>query len=222
MATLNMTDEAAQLINWARQIAIMTETQFLRHYNHQLSITARRQLATFPAVNYQEKTCAFPWVPTGTVNITQERTPSPDRGTGYIEQMEVVNEVPVATLSAVVNEPPATEAPSRREASDSSDDNYQPPRTTNRNPPQQWEEAESSPQQSRNETERVQYLLQTFAPKLRYPENRRNEFETEQYQQLQQTQETEHEEMIAKLFLNVKENLALAFGSETRASFHHF
>ena len=48
------------------------------------------------------------------------------------------------------------------------------------------------------------------------------QFETHQYHQLQQTQDTDDEELVAKMFLEIKENLALAFESEIRAAFHHF
>ena len=48
------------------------------------------------------------------------------------------------------------------------------------------------------------------------------QFETDQLRQLRQTQETDDEELIAKLYIDIKENMALAFESESRASFHHF
>ena len=47
-------------------------------------------------------------------------------------------------------------------------------------------------------------------------------FETETYDQLQQEQATDEEEFIAKLYLDIKENLALAFESQVRASFYHY
>lgn len=55
-----MTEPAAQVMNWAKELAVMTESQYLTNYNT-LSATARKQLATFPQVKYSQKTCLFPW-----------------------------------------------------------------------------------------------------------------------------------------------------------------
>ena len=42
------------------------------------------------------------------------------------------------------------------------------------------------------------------------------------YRQLNQTHETEQEEMISKLRIQIKENLALAYEAESKALFYHF
>ena len=75
------------------------------------------------------------------------------------------------------------------------------------------------------EIDRVQQLLRTFGAKLKYQRIRGvnfPKFETETYNQLQQEQSTDEEEFIAKLYLEIKENLALAFESEVKAGFHHY
>ena len=76
-----------------------------------------------------------------------------------------------------------------------------------------------------SEFDRVQQLLRTFGATLKYQRNRGNDFpkfETETYDQLQQEQASDEDEFIAKLYLDIKENLALAFESQVRASFYHY
>jgi hypothetical protein len=75
------------------------------------------------------------------------------------------------------------------------------------------------------EIDRVRQLLRTFGAKLKYQRNRGDhfpKFEPETYDQLQQEQATEDEQFIAKLDLEIKETLSLAFESEIRASFYHY
>jgi hypothetical protein len=72
-----------------------------------------------------------------------------------------------------------------------------------------------------NETERVQNMLRTFAQKLKF-QRFHSQFETDQFKGLQRTQENEHEELSAKLYLEIKKNLAMAYESDIKASFHHF
>ena len=64
------------------------------------------------------------------------------------------------------------------------------------------------------EIDRVQKLLRAFGAKLKYQKYRGDDFpklETVDYHQLQQEQDTDEEEFIAKLYLEIKDNLALAF-----------
>jgi hypothetical protein len=71
-------------------------------------------------------------------------------------------------------------------------------------------------------------MLRSFAPKLKFqrnPDDRpvtQPSFETANYLELLRDQRSEEEELIAKLTIEVKENLSLAYESETRATFHHF
>ena len=76
--------------------------------------------------------------------------------------------------------------------------------------------------------QKIQELLRTFALKLKYQRFhdhrpvQQPRFETDNYRQLNQTQENEQEELIAKLRIQIKENLALAYEAESKASFYHF
>ena len=57
----------------------------------------------------------------------------------------------------------------------------------------------------------------------RYPDQRptyQPSFETTKYQQLRQEQSSEEEEIVAKLFIQIKEHLALAYESESAATHH--
>ncbi|OAJ41120.1 hypothetical protein BDEG_24764 [Batrachochytrium dendrobatidis JEL423] len=87
--------------------------------------------------------------------------------------------------------------PNRRRRMDSTDsnDSYQTPRTTNRR---------QSTETRVNEFEDVQRLLRTFAEEQKYQE-----------------QPTE-QELLAKLCIDIKENLYLAYENESRANLHHF
>ena len=45
-----LTNPGRQLLNWARKAALMTEDEFTTEY-HSFSATARKQIASFPAIN---------------------------------------------------------------------------------------------------------------------------------------------------------------------------
>ena len=81
--------------------------------------------------------------------------------------------------------------------------------------------------QAENTIEEVQRWLRIFAPKLNY--NRQAEtnqisrpYETQRYFQLMAEQNDEQEEMIAKLNVDIVDNLAKALESESRATYHHY
>ncbi|KAK5666744.1 hypothetical protein QVD99_006802 [Batrachochytrium dendrobatidis] len=110
--------------------------------------------------------------------------------------------------------------PNKRRRMDSTDssDSYQTPRTTNRR---------QSTETRVNEFEDVQRLLRTFAEEQkyqRYSDNRpvpQPVFATAQYNELLKEQPTEDQELLAKLCIDIKENLYLAYENESRANLHH-
>jgi hypothetical protein len=56
-----LSEDACQLLNWARKIVLLSQSDYLLHYNNRLSATAKRQLRTFPGINEQPTTSTFPW-----------------------------------------------------------------------------------------------------------------------------------------------------------------
>jgi hypothetical protein len=245
-----MTDASAQLMmNWARELAVMSEHNFLIHY-YTISDTARKQLKTFPVIKYSQKTCAFPWIPPS-ISSLQEASPpmthavpssSRDGLPATLPHPEIPTNTapiplnPAADVDMTTNEevltnnnqqePPEqqNETPARtnrtngrrRRVSANSNDSYEAPRTVNRlaNPVNEYEE--------------VQRLLRTFGQKRkyqRYVDSRpvpQPQFATAQYNELLREQTTEEEELIAKLFIEIKENLYLAYENESRSNHHHF
>ena len=247
-----MTEASAQLLNWARELAVMSERNFLIHY-HTLSETARKQLKTFPVIKYCQKTCAFPWIPPSSISGLQEASPpmthavpssSRDGLPATLSHPEIPTNSnaagiltspfnPVDIVMTVTNDdqPIAVqtnddqnETPARtnrtnrrrRRASAHSNDSYEAPRTVNRQATQV------------NEYEEIQRLLRTFGQKKkyqRYADSRpvpQPQFATAQYNELLREQSTEEEELIAKLFIEIKENLYLAYENESRSNHHHF
>jgi hypothetical protein len=68
-----LTQPAAKLMNWCRELATMTADEFMLQYNS-LSNTAKKHMLIIPAVQNQHTTCTFPW--SGfTRSIIQERSP---------------------------------------------------------------------------------------------------------------------------------------------------
>jgi hypothetical protein len=211
-----------------------------------MSVHLKMTLRLNPFVNSKPTVCLFPWNPPLSAHIPQqERSPPlanalpqtlpfPQNenavlGREYradpqnVVEQQVVNQNEGNAQVAVRN-------PGRRRArsrdSNESNDSYEPPRRNRgRN-----EVAPPVPVQQRipnqlSEFDRVQQLLRTFGSKMKYQRYRGDnfpKFDTEEYHQLQQEQATDEDEFIAKLYLEIKENLALAFESEVRASFYHY
>jgi sulfur carrier protein ThiS len=223
-----LTPHASQFMNYCRKIALMPEDRFVRHFRIQLSTTARRQLHTFPPINSQPLECLFPWEPTGFTPNTQlqERSPpltnaplplpeqpeTPVAETQVVEPQEEAEEIaPVAQENQVQ----PNVVPRRRPADDAE---YNPGAAGTRVRRTRQERVN----QAENTIEEVQRWLRIFAPKLNY--NRQAEtnqssrqFETQRYFQLMAEQNDEQEEMIAKLNVDIVDNLAKALESESRA-----
>ena len=247
-----MTEALAQLMNWARELAVMSERNFLIHY-YTMSDTARKQLKTFPVIKYCQKTCAFPWIPPSSISGLQEASPpmtqavpssSRDGLPATLPHPEIptnaqasgilaspFNPVDIVMTGTNDDQPIAVqtnddqnETPARtnrangrrRRASANSNDSYEAPSALNR---------QANPV---NEYEDVQRLLRTFGQKRkyqRYVDARpvpQPQFATAQYNELLREKTTEEEEMIAKLFIEIKENLYLAYENESRSNHHHF
>ena len=225
-------EPAAQLLNYAREIAVMTEEQFSHHFNG-MSVHLKMTLRLNPFINSKPTVCLFPWNPPLSANIPQQEQSPPIANAQLPQSLPLPNAVIAEQQAAVIqnegNAQVAVRNPGRRRArsrdSNESNDSYEPRRNRRRN-----EVAHPVPVQQRipnqlSEFDRVQQLLRTFGAKLKYQRNRGDnfpKFETETYDQLQQEQATDEEEFIAKLYLEIKENLALAFESEVRASFYHY
>ena len=176
--------------------------------------------------------CTFPW--TGfTPSTSQELSPplslavplSSTRVLPNLQHPATSNEVDTV-ISIEYNQQEADEeqieiVPNRRRRySTDSDGSYIAPRATNRR--------RQSIDNRVNEFEDVQMLLRTFAEKLKYQRFSDNRtvpqpvFATAQYNELLREQPTEEQELLAKLYIDIKENLYLAYEHEYRASFHHF
>jgi hypothetical protein len=71
-------------------------------------------------------------------------------------------------------------------------------------------------------------LLRTFAEERKYQRYSDSRpvpqpiFTTAEYNQLLSEQPTEEQELLAKLCIDIKENLYQAYETESRANFHHF
>jgi hypothetical protein len=70
--TTGLTESAAKLMNWARNLATMTEAQYLVQYR-KLSAAAKRQLIS--VIRYHQTTCLFPWRPPVSESGLQELSP---------------------------------------------------------------------------------------------------------------------------------------------------
>ena len=235
--TTELTESAAKLMNWARNLATMNEEQYLVQYR-KLSAAAKRQL--LPVIRYHQTTCLFPWRPPVSESVQEQSPPIthavPSSSRDGVPCPLPHPEVPTTTAATDVNmnteEENANnnqqEAPEqtpvrtnrtnrRRRASANSNDSYEAPRTVNR-----------QAQVPVNEYEEVQRLLRTFGQKRkyqRYADSRpvpQPSFATAQYNELLREQITEEEEMIAKLYIEIKENLYLAYENESRSNHHHF
>jgi hypothetical protein len=226
-----MTQPAAKLMNWCRELAVMTDEQFMLQYNS-LSTTAKKQLLTIPAINNHQETCTFPWSGFN-ISSLQERSPPithavpsssglvlPDLPPPDTNDLDTI--MPIENNQQEGDEQQAEFVPNRRRRMDStdSDNSYQAPRTTIRR--------RQSTETRVNEFEDVQRLLRTFAEERkyqRYGDNRpvpQPVFATAQYNELLREQPTEEQELLAKLCIDIKENLYLAYENESRANFHHF
>jgi hypothetical protein len=69
------TQPAAKLMNWCREIAVMTDEQFMLQYNS-LSTTAKKQFLTIPAINNHQETCTFPWSGFNISSLQEQAVPS--------------------------------------------------------------------------------------------------------------------------------------------------
>ncbi|EGF80717.1 hypothetical protein BATDEDRAFT_88395 [Batrachochytrium dendrobatidis JAM81] len=214
-------------MNWCRELDVMTAEQFMLQYNS-LSTTAKKQLLTIPAINNHQTTCTFPWSGFNLSSL-QERSPpitqavplssGPDLPHPDTNDLDMT--IPIENNQQEGDEQQNELVPNRRRRMDSTDssDSYQTPRTTNRR---------QSTETRVNEFEDVQRLLRTFAEQRkyqRYSDNRpvpQPVFATAQYNELLKEQPTEDQELLAKLCIDIKENLYLAYENESRANLHHF
>jgi hypothetical protein len=221
---------AVQLMGWCRKVALMSREEFFLHYRVSLSNTAKRQLNTFPAINTGPRGIEFPWRSYGFVSntqIQQERSPplahaipEPLPVPAQNEQQDTQN-----TQNTIrIRRSRATEA--------DSESSYEASR--HRTKKLDDKEITNIVAQAPNasyitEIERVQNLLKTFATKLkyqRYHDNRMTSqqpsFETGDYREMAEEQETGEQELITKILLAVRENLALAFEATARSVHHHY
>ena len=233
--TTELTESAAKLMNWARNLATMNEEQYLVQYR-KLSAAAKRQL--IPVIRYHQTTCLFPWRPAVSESGLQEQSPpmthdvpssSRDGVPAALPHPQVPTTIAATDVNMNTEEENANnnqqEAPEqtpvrtnrtnrRRRVSANSNDSYEAPRTVNRPVVSEYEE--------------IQRLLRTFGQKRkyqRYADSRpvpQPSFATAQYNQLLREQTSEEEEMIAKLYIEIKENLYLAYENESRSNHHHF
>ena len=72
METNELTQPAAKLMNWCRELATMPAEEFMVQYNS-LSNNVKKHILTIPAVQNQQTTCTFPW--SGFTPVIQERSP---------------------------------------------------------------------------------------------------------------------------------------------------
>ncbi|KAJ1512197.1 hypothetical protein HMI54_015038 [Coelomomyces lativittatus] len=73
METNELTQPAAKLMNWCRELATMPAEEFMFQYNS-LSNTVKKHIFTIPAIKNQHTSCTFPW--SGfTRSIIQECSP---------------------------------------------------------------------------------------------------------------------------------------------------
>ena len=224
-----MPQPAAKLMNWCRELAVMTEEEFMLQYNT-LSTTAKKQLLTIPSIRNHQTICTFPW--SGfTLSVLQERSPPitqalPSSSTQLLPSFPHANTNDLDTTSQIeYNQQEADEeqiefVPNRRRRySTDSDGLYMAPRATNRR--------RQSIDTRVNEFEDIQRLLRTFAEERKYQRFRDNRpvpqpvFATPQYNELLGEQPTEEQELLDKLYIDIKENLYLACEHESRANFHH-
>jgi hypothetical protein len=231
MEANEMTQPAAKLMNWCRELATLTAEEFMLQCNH-LSTAAKKHLLTIPAVQNQQTTCTFPW--SGfTRSIIQERSPPITQAvpcsSGHLmpdiphpDTNELDTSIPIENNQQEASEQQNELVSNRRRRRYSSDpdDSYQEPRNTNRR-------IESTENQV-NEYEDVQMLLRTFAEERKYQRYSDSRpvplpiFATAEYNQLLSEQPTEKQELLAKLCIDIKENLYQAYENESKANFHHF
>ena len=266
-----MTEElplaAIRLMGYCRDVALMSRQEFSLHYRVSLSMTAKKQLMSFPAINTQPREIEFPWHPAGYVTASQiqeaspplanaspsssrdglpaslphpETQTNPDNVGGILTSAFNPNPAPDVTMDVVQEQ-----QPQQQEQQAQNNDNVRNTNTNRRRRRRNSADSDesfvgraraASPARTvydngllTEEIEKVQKLLTTYGPKLKHqrlPDERRTqqqpEFETERYHQLNATQETDEEELIAKIFIQIKENLALAYESEEKASYHHY
>jgi hypothetical protein len=169
----------------------MDEQDWLHHYRYRLRSSDRKMLANIRYITNNPITCTFPWDPTTNPVIpTQERTPPLANAPNPLEHPVQGDE----SDEDITEEAPVRRA--RRRSADS-DEEYQGQRA-NAQANQEEEEALVAPRRRQNERaaieranmEKVQCLLRTFAPKLkyqRYIDERpvvQPAFETSQYRDL--------------------------------------
>ena len=221
---------ANRLMGYCRSVALMSKEEFSLHYGA-FSMAEKRTLNTIPAVHSKPPHIEFPWHPTGhTANTqTQERSPPLAHA---VPDILPAPDVPAEDQDEAAA--PNTNGNRRRrratEADSGSDDSYEAPV----NPPRRQRVLGRATAQATTEAapvdeiEKVQNLLRSYGSKLKYQRFEDDRpvtqpsFETQRYRTLVAVQETEEQELVAKLVLSVKENLALAFESSVRAVHHHY
>jgi hypothetical protein len=203
---MNNTNEAFQLMNFCRKVAVMGQEDWLQQYRSNLSLTDRRKLSTIRYISSSSIICRFPWEPNYAANA-QEPTP------------RIANAVPVVNNPEMQYnaENPARRRRRQRRNSDSEEE-YQAPF-------QRREDLEHVAQDNDSvastAVEKVQKLLRSFGPKLMY-QRHHGQFQTRRYNDYINYQGTDEELFIKKCEIEIKENLAMAYESEVKSVHHHY
>ena len=230
-----LTNEAKQLLNWARKAALLNEEEFTKEYN-EFSATARKQIASFPLINSMARVCTFPWIPSITRNLPNYTVLPPITPplTEALPVLPVPSPSPQSVSPIVAANRPVVNADNNRQqtrrrrlsTSDSSEDSYHPPTTrmrtiSNNNPPP------VAQVQAENHSKAKQ-VLRRYAPKLKWQRHSDQRptiqpvYETEMYNYFKTQSATEEEELIFKFYVDIKDSLTLAYQSESQASYHHY
>ena len=205
----------------------MEKQEFWIHFNNEMSETERVQIKTLPSINEMPNVAEFPWI---IPNLTNSRLPSP------IASPSADIRITIHSRSDLAE--PANEHLCGREirnrrgrripsvSSVGSDLSYVP--NPYQRPNTRAQTVGRAENLQRNEFHRIKSLLLTYAPKLKYQRFQDSRpvpqpiFETNEFNLLNQENETDQENLINQYYIQIKENLALAYESESKASFHHF
>ena len=177
-------------MNWARTLAVMNEIQYQVHY-HRLSQTVKWQLSMIQVVSGMEPTCEFPWCPPSgiTPRIVQEQTPSPTRDISMTPIDQEAHSAETNNQQTPLNA--TRRRPRESSSSGSSDSSFNPrrrPNTQAQTIATPKTRATQVRPNSQNEVERVQYMLRTFAPKLKFQRFHDNSLATHQVRPVYETQ----------------------------------
>ena len=230
-----ISESGLQLLNWCRELAVLDQRQFYTRYS-KLSKTALKQLSSIPAINQQPEVATFPWIPPSAPVPFPQATPSPELQAAHPN-------LPI---------PPRRRAKRRRdtdyETTEGSNDSYYPPNGTSNapltirlrdslegvtligsNPPERAITPTIVPNLNHNHFEDIKELLTRFAVSKIYQRHsngnsskRQPHYETSEFHRYSNTFGNEEEEACSELFIKVKNNLALALESESRANFYYY